>query len=303
MVRRIDSSFGLKFLDNMLTPAMKISQETWQIMSQCPSHAGQRRCGSLVPPFTGAAGGWSKGVWDQEGPGAFGQGHVGDWFCGRWPLEVEGMLDNNDNSKNGAIFGYLWGIVVPQWCGSEGDIWSAQSTCGAAAAFAWRLGESWRIEIFACPAACSTLHTHILCQIMPNPEMTSAASQHKSSGRSLKWLCKAIPNSFSHGCLPQQSSLHGSAKAWSTSSNNLPARWCWTSGWPCPLKAGELAIRSSGISCAAKVMRRADADQAPSRTSQVALADAAGHGGEVEGGDWRLWRSWDSWRVGISMVS
>ena len=32
-------------------------------------------------------------------------------------------------------------------------------------------------------------------------------------------------------------------------------------------------------------MRRADADQAPSRTSQVALADAAGHGGEVEGGD------------------
>lgn len=32
------------------------------------------------------------------------------------------MLDNNDNSKNGAIFGYLWGIVVPQWCGSEGDI-------------------------------------------------------------------------------------------------------------------------------------------------------------------------------------
>ena len=36
--------------------------------------------------------------------------------------EVEGMLDNNDNSKNGAIFGYLWGIVVPQWCGSEGDI-------------------------------------------------------------------------------------------------------------------------------------------------------------------------------------
>jgi len=43
-------------------------------------------------------------------------------ICGRWPLEVEGMLDNNDNSKNGAIFGYLWGIVVPQWCGSEGDI-------------------------------------------------------------------------------------------------------------------------------------------------------------------------------------